>query len=133
VNALVELKRLLKDLLSKPIRPGLMYVLTLEETMADKFTDRVILPLVEDDDTESRELTVLVNGAVHAVVPVAKTDMETKIFDIPQGAAVRLELRDIDDGTPPNKSDPSVREFEQADTIKPAQPGEMSVEVVEET
>lgn len=97
----------------------------------DKFTDRVLLPPVEDSDTESVELTVLVNDALHDVQSLLKTSTDALIFDIPQGASVRLELRNVDDGG--NKSEPSVREFQQLDTIPPAQPGEMTVEVVEET
>lgn len=100
--------------------------------MADKIQCKVLFPPVTDADTETRKLTVVVNGGTADVHDVAKTDTE-KAFEWDQGATVDLSLVDYDDATPPNASPASTLTFVVTDTFAPAQPGTLGVQVVGET
>ena len=120
--------RVLNELLELLTRPGPLYVIFLEEAMADLIRVRVLFPPVSDADVETRALTIT-DPSGSRVEAVAKDEVQ-KEFIFSQNASVTLELRDTDDAG--NVSPPSVRTFTALDVIPPAQPGEMGVEFVGE-
>jgi hypothetical protein len=84
-------------------------------------------------DVVTRELAVAVNG-VSVGDPVSYPGDTTSFGEVKaeQGDEVTLTLVDIDDATPPNRSEPAVVTFTAKDTIAPPQPGEFGVTLVRE-
>ena len=102
--------------------------------MADMIRVRVAFPAIqpENDDVEQLEFSYSVNGA-EAVVELLPKETALKELTFPQDARVSLSLVYLDDATPtPNRSPASTREFVALDTVPPAAPGELGVEVIGE-
>lgn len=97
--------------------------------MADNIRVRVAFPPVTDTDVEKREFSYAVDDLAPVAEELAK-DVTTKEYVFGQGSTVVLSLVDIDDAG--NRSPASTRTFVAVDTVPPAQPGEIGVEIVGE-
>jgi len=83
-------------------------------------------------DVSTRELSVVINGGEPSVVSFAGDATDLGEISAEQGAEVTMTLVDIDDATPPNRSEPAVVAFVAADTIAPPKPGEFGVTLARE-
>lgn len=130
MRALSLLQELLRELVDRPLQPGPIYVFQREEVMANRFRTLVFLPPVVDTDTVKMELSCLVNGVAEPVRPFEKPFASETEYIFPQDATVNLSLVNVDDAG--NRSSPSERQFVVTDTVPPAAPGELGVQIVEE-
>lgn len=96
--------------------------------MADILVYDVLLPAA-GVDVESRELTVTIDGTAQPAMTPAKGDVSTQI-KVPQDSTCHLSLVDIDDAG--NRSEPSTFDFVATDTLPPATPGALGVNLVSE-
>lgn len=81
-----------------------------------------------DPDTETREVTVTVEGAEPVVLTYPISAPES--FLVTQGAAFSLSVVDIDDSG--NRSEATTGSFVAQDTFAPAAPGSLTVEAIGE-
>lgn len=100
--------------------------------MASFFPFEVVLPpLATPHDVVSRELRVTVDGNDFFQSSVAFDEAKIVCPKVPQDAQVKLELTDVDDAG--NRSvTPSVYAFVAIDTVPPATPGELGVNILGE-
>jgi hypothetical protein len=127
-ESLVAIKRSL----SRPAKPGLLSIINLRELEPNVITFDVALPaLSTPHDVVRRELTVTVDGGTPDVRTANPEDASVTGFSVPQDASVSLSLVDIDDAG--NPSAPSTLTYVAADTVPPAQPGELGITNVRET
>jgi hypothetical protein len=83
-------------------------------------------------DVTIRELSVVINGEPSLPLTFPGDTTEFGEVKADQGAEVTMTLVDIDDATPPNRSEPAVVAFVAADTIAPPKPGEFGVTLTRE-
>lgn len=127
---LTELSLLLKTKLRPPRPQNARHILVGETNMADQLQYKVALdPLPEGSDVVKRRLTVTVDGAERDLLEVGKDEAFPDVF-VPQDAKVHLRFVDVDDAG--LESPPLEFEFEAKDTIPPAAPAGVSVQLVGE-
>jgi hypothetical protein len=91
----------------------------------------VPFPPTQDPDVMTRRLSTSVDGTV-TDQDYAGDALKGQI-KVPAGSAIIVSLRDIDDAVPPNESKPSdPYSFIAKDTLPPATPGQLSVELISE-
>lgn len=82
-------------------------------------------------DVVSRNLSVFVNGSLQQVVSCGPMDSAFPPVSVPQGANIRFEVTNVDDGG--NSSPPATLDFTATDTIPPPQPTGVSFNLVSES
>lgn len=87
------------------------------------------LPTVETADVVSQELTIDIDG-VSNTESYAKDATTSNEFSAADNANVTLSLVYVDDAG--NRSEARVQMFVATDTIAPAQPGEVGVNLIRE-
>jgi len=92
----------------------------------------ITLPPPKAADVVERELTITVGSQEAQTVHPELAAEETQEFSGEDNDAVHAELVDIDDATPPNRSEPSVLDGVLVDTLAPPQPGQMGIRVTRE-
>jgi len=108
--------------------------LTITAENQNVLTYKINLPSepAEPNDIASGELTITVNGQTPAVVATTKGQTEVDGLSGEQGDTVEVTFAYIDDAG--NRSvHPSVLNVTLADTIPPADPGALGLEVTAET
>jgi hypothetical protein len=125
MNHLLLLLR--KYLLEKPIRPSDLYVVFLGANN-NMLKVKVLFPFCRDTDTVKRVFAYSY-AETREEVSIPK-DQPELVFAVPEDAEVHLELFNVDNAE--NRSTLSVFDFVALDTIPPAQPGAMTVQVIDE-
>ena len=92
----------------------------------------ITLPPTRAADVVQRELKITIGDQTEQTVHPELTAAETQEFSGNDNDAVHAELVDIDDATPPNRSEPSVLDGVLTDTVAPPQPGQMGIRVTRE-
>jgi len=138
-----EIKRLaiaVETLTAKMFRvpkPGLLSIIVTAErqlqlgaSIVDFLKFKVLVPAA-DGDVVSRKVSVTTSDGVPQVLTVSgKAAAETAEFEVEQGSEVTVEAVNIDDAG--NVSEARVQTFVVNDTIAPAAPGELGIEVTGE-
>lgn len=127
-----DLTQLLDRLRNLPDPDPITITITAENGAMLTFKINLPPEPTEASDIESGELTVTVGGGTPAVIPTVKGQTEVAGLTGNQGDTVEVTFAYVDDAG--NRSvHPSSLSVELTDTIPPANPGELSLEVTAET
>lgn len=125
--SLFGIKQLLKPELKKP---GIVTLHILREGEDGMLNFVLNLPPKSASDVVSRELAISINGAEAQLLTLEADAVKTQEFSGADNAVVAGFLVDIDDAG--NRSPAREFTFTLVDTIAPAQPGEIGLEVTSE-
>lgn len=88
------------------------------------------VPAAEGDVVSRKLALTMPDGTVVSSEVPGKDAADSETFEVPQDSVVKVSCVNVDDAG--NESEPRVQEFTIADTIPPAQPGEIGVRVTGE-
>lgn len=128
-----KLGRLLDRLSNLPDPDKISLLVTAED--GSMLTFKINLPAAppEPNDIVGGELTVVIGTADPVVLSTTKDQTVVEGLQGNDGESVKASFAYLDDATPPNKSvHPSTIDVVLADTIPPADPGVLSLEVTGE-
>lgn len=112
-------------------KPGLVFSKMISEGIGmSKFA--LILPPPGAADVVTREVIYSINDGAPVTLELPGTALETEPFEAQEGQVVTGTLVDIDDASPPNRSEPRTFNLALNDTIAPPQPGEVGVKMTED-